>query len=127
MTQQRNICQGILCSGCFILFQSYAVAALLSMSIQVNSSTSEARISADPDYSGRICTTLNRTPPYYPRCALVLHYAMFSDFYKSVTDRRSDGRRDRRTNQRTEGPTDGGTDTPFYRDARTHLKRLNNL
>ena len=36
-------------------------------------------------------------------------------FYKSVTDRR------------TNGPTDGPMDRPGYRDARTHLKMSNNL
>ena len=45
---------------------------------------------------------------------LVLHYAIFSDFYESVTDGPMDGPTDRRT--------DGPTDTPSYRDARTHLK-----
>ena len=42
------------------------------------------------------------------RCVLILHYAIFSDFYKSVTDARTNGR----------------TDTPSYRDARTHLTSL---
>ena len=41
------------------------------------------------------------------RCVPILHYAIFSDFYKSVTD----------------GPTDRRTDTPSYRDARTHLNK----
>ena len=49
------------------------------------------------------------------RCIPILHYAIFSDFYKSVTDRRP--------NRLTDGPTDRRTDTPSYRDARTHLKR----
>ena len=48
------------------------------------------------------------------RCVLILHYAIFSDFYKSVTDGPTDGP--------TDGRTDGRTDTPSYRDARTHLK-----
>ena len=31
------------------------------------------------------------------------------------------------TDRRTDGPTDGRTDTPSYRDARTHLKRMDKL
>ena len=53
------------------------------------------------------------------RCVPVLHYAIFSDFYKSVTDGPMDGR--------TDGPTDRPTYTPSYRDARTHLKSVESL
>ena len=48
------------------------------------------------------------------RCIPILHFAIFSDFYKSVTDGWTDGWTNRRTDQRT--------DTHSYRDARTHLK-----
>ena len=37
----------------------------------------------------------------------------FGDFYKSITDRQTDGP----TDQRTDGPTDQQTDIPSYRDA----------
>ena len=57
------------------------------------------------------------------RCVPVLHYAIFSGFYKSVTD----GPTDQRTDQRTDGRTDGRTDTPSYRDARTHLKKCSSI
>ena len=35
----------------------------------------------------------------------LLHNAIFSDFYKSVMDQRTDGRTDRRTDRRTDGRT----------------------
>ena len=40
------------------------------------------------------------------RCVLVLQDAIFSDFYESVTDGRTDGP----TDQWTDGPTDRRTD-----------------
>ena len=42
--------------------------------------------------------------------------AAFHDFNSCVTDRRTVGL--------TDGPSDRRTDTPSYRDARTHLKKL---
>ncbi len=44
--------------------------------------------------------------------------------YESVTNQRTDGRIDRPTDGLTDGRTDGRTDRPYYRDARTHLKKV---
>ena len=50
------------------------------------------------------------------RCVPVLHYAIFSDFYKSITDQRMDQQTDGWTNGwmdgRTDGPMDGPMDGP---------------
>ena len=47
------------------------------------------------------------------RCVPILHYNIFSDFYKSVTDgwtdQQTDGPMDGWTDQQTDGPMDGHT------------------
>ena len=48
------------------------------------------------------------------RCVPILHYAIFRDFYKSITDQptdqRTDGWMDGPMGGPTDGPTDGWTD-----------------